>query len=91
MPLANFTRLAQEQPLRVLLVNAGAADTLTWSGLVQPLRLAAKLLGADRLQIDTVTPAAFDVPSSAPGSAPAPASARSMKPRPRTSPPTGAR
>jgi transcriptional regulator GlxA family with amidase domain len=66
MPLANFTRLAQEQPLRVLLVNAGAADTLTWAGLAQPLRLAASLLGPSRLQVDVRTPDSLaDAPASA--------------------------
>ena len=45
MPQAELSRLAQERPLRVLLVHAGEPDALTWSGLVQPLRLAAKVLG----------------------------------------------
>lgn len=56
MSFATLSRLAQEQPLRVLLVNAGEADTLTWAGLVQPLRLAARIK-APHLQLDTVTPA----------------------------------
>ena len=75
MSLDNFTRLAQEQPLRVLLVNAGDADTLTWSGLVQPLRLAARLLGPGRLQLEVCTPASLDgaSPASAPASAREPA------------------
>lgn len=52
MPLADLARLAHEQPLRVLLVHAGEPASLTWSGLYQPLRLAAKLLGPERLHVD---------------------------------------
>jgi transcriptional regulator GlxA family with amidase domain len=52
MPLADLACLAQEKPLRVLLINAGEPDSLTWSGLYQPLRLAAKLLGPERLHVD---------------------------------------
>jgi transcriptional regulator GlxA family with amidase domain len=52
MQHAELSRLAQESPLRVLLVNAGEPDTLTWSGLVQPLRLAARLLGPERLHVE---------------------------------------
>ena len=40
MQPVDLSRLAQERPLRVLLVNAGEPDALTWSALVQPLRLA---------------------------------------------------
>jgi transcriptional regulator GlxA family with amidase domain len=59
MPLAKLARLAQEKPLRVLLINAGDADTLTWAGLHQPLKLAAKLLGPERLHVDVRTPDKF--------------------------------
>jgi transcriptional regulator GlxA family with amidase domain len=52
MQHAELSRLAQESPLRVLLVHAGEPDTLTWSGLAQPLRLAARLLGPGRLHVD---------------------------------------
>ncbi|CAN7612499.1 helix-turn-helix domain-containing protein [Pseudoduganella sp. LjRoot289] len=55
MPFANLSRLSQEQPLRVLLVNAGEADCLTWAGLVQPLRLAARSVGP-RFQLDVRSP-----------------------------------
>jgi transcriptional regulator GlxA family with amidase domain len=55
----DLTRLAREAPLRVLLVNAGEPDTLTWSGLVQPLRLAAKVLGPQRLHVDVRSPDKF--------------------------------
>jgi transcriptional regulator GlxA family with amidase domain len=56
MQHADLSSLAQEMPLRVLLVNAGEADTLTWSGLSQPLRLAAGILGPQRLQVDLRSP-----------------------------------
>jgi transcriptional regulator GlxA family with amidase domain len=56
---ADLSRLAQEAPLRVLLLNAGEPDSLTWSGLVQPLRLAAKVLGPDRLHVDVRSPDKF--------------------------------
>jgi transcriptional regulator GlxA family with amidase domain len=59
MPLAKLARLAQETPLRVLLINAGEPDTLTWAGLYQPLRLAAKLLGPGRLHVDARSPDKF--------------------------------
>ena len=55
MPFSPLSRLSQEQPLRVLLVNAGEADTLTWAGLVQPLRLAARSVGP-QFQLDIRTP-----------------------------------
>jgi transcriptional regulator GlxA family with amidase domain len=57
MSFANLSVLAQQRPLRVLLVNAGEADAITWAGLVQPLRLAAATLGRDVLQLQTMTPA----------------------------------
>ena len=59
MPLAKLASLAQEKPLRVLLINAGEADTLTWAGLHQPLKLAAKLLGPECLHVDVRTPDKF--------------------------------
>ena len=55
MPLAKLARLAHEQPLRVLLLNAGEPDSLTWAGLYQPLRLAAKFVGPQRLHVDVRT------------------------------------
>jgi transcriptional regulator GlxA family with amidase domain len=64
MPPADLPRMAQlavEKPLRVLLVGAGEADSLTWSGLFQPLRLAARLLGPERLRVDVSSPDAFAV------------------------------
>jgi transcriptional regulator GlxA family with amidase domain len=64
MPPADFARLAQlavEKPLRVLLVNGGKPDSLTWSGLFQPLRLAARMLGPERLQVDVSSPDMFAI------------------------------
>jgi len=55
MSFANLSHLSQEQPLRVLLVNAGEADTLTWAGLIQPLRLAARIKPR-QLALDVCTP-----------------------------------
>jgi transcriptional regulator GlxA family with amidase domain len=57
--LAPLAQLAHESPLRILLLNAGEPDSLTWSGLMQPLRLAAKLVGPDRLHVDVRTPDKF--------------------------------
>jgi transcriptional regulator GlxA family with amidase domain len=59
MQPTELSRLAQEAPLRVLLVNAGEPDSLTWSGLVQPLRLAAKMVGPQRLIVDVRSPDKF--------------------------------
>ncbi len=59
MSHAELSSLAQEAPLRVLLVNAGEPDSLTWSGIVQPLRLAAKMVGPQRLIVDVRTPDKF--------------------------------
>jgi transcriptional regulator GlxA family with amidase domain len=57
MSFANLSSLARQQPLRLLLINAGEADAISWAGLVQPLRLAAAQLGRDVLQLETMTPA----------------------------------
>ncbi|MES2296807.1 MAG: helix-turn-helix domain-containing protein [Pseudomonadota bacterium] len=59
MPFSNLARLAQEKPLRVLLINAGEPDALTWAGLYQPLRLAAKFVGPERLHVDVRSPEKF--------------------------------
>ncbi|MFD2367130.1 GlxA family transcriptional regulator [Pseudoduganella sp. GCM10020061] len=59
MPFEDLARLAQEKPLRVLLIHAGEPDALTWSGLYQPLRLAAKILGPERLHVDVRHPDKF--------------------------------
>ena len=55
MPLTALSELGREAPLRVLLIHAGSELTLTFAGLVQPLRLAARELGPERLQLDLVT------------------------------------
>ncbi|MHA4868317.1 GlxA family transcriptional regulator [Duganella sp. PWIR1] len=57
MSFDTLSSLARQQPLRLLLVNAGEADAITWAGLVQPLRLAASALGRDVLQLEIMTPA----------------------------------
>ncbi|MET0319264.1 MAG: helix-turn-helix domain-containing protein [Duganella sp.] len=57
MSFANLSGLARQKPLRLLLVNAGEADAITWAGLVQPLRMAAAILGRDAFQLETMTPA----------------------------------
>jgi len=59
MQPAELSSLAREAPLRVLLVNAGEPDSLTWSGIVQPLRLAAKMVGPERLIVDVRSPDKF--------------------------------
>jgi transcriptional regulator GlxA family with amidase domain len=59
MQQAELSSLAREAPLRVLLVNAGEPDSLTWSGIVQPLRLAAKMVGPERLIVDVRSPDKF--------------------------------
>lgn len=59
MQHAELSLLAREAPLRVLLVNAGEPDSLTWSGIVQPLRLAAKMVGPQRLIVDVRSPDKF--------------------------------
>ena len=57
MSFDTLSSLARQRPLRLLLVNAGEADAITWAGLVQPLRLAAAALGREVLQLETMTPA----------------------------------
>jgi transcriptional regulator GlxA family with amidase domain len=59
MQPAELSSLAREAPLRVLLVNAGEPDSMTWSGIVQPLRLAAKMVGPERLMVDVRSPDKF--------------------------------
>lgn len=56
MSFDQLSRLTQVQPLRVLLVNAGEPDNLAWSGLVQPLRLAQRILNG-AFQLDVLAPA----------------------------------
>ena len=56
MCLFNLSRIGLDKPLRLLLVHAGDAESITWAGLVQPLRLCARALGPDALQLDVRTP-----------------------------------
>lgn len=56
MSFANLSRIGRDKPLRLLLIQAGDAESMTWAGLVQPLRLCARALGADALQLDILTP-----------------------------------
>ncbi|MCG2586672.1 GlxA family transcriptional regulator [Massilia sp. TS11] len=59
MPFSHLASLAHESPLRLLLINAGEPDALSWAGLLQPLRLAAKFAGPQRLMVDVRTPDKF--------------------------------
>ena len=45
--------------MRILLLNAGEPDALTWSGLYQPLKLAARIVGPGRLLVDVRSPDNF--------------------------------
>ncbi|WP_317204875.1 GlxA family transcriptional regulator [Janthinobacterium sp.] len=56
MSFANLCRVGLDKPLRILLINAGEADAITWAGLVQPLRLCAAALGPQMLQLDVRAP-----------------------------------
>ena len=60
MPFTDLSRIGLDKPLRILLINAGETDTLTWAGLVQPLRLCASQLGPETLRLDIRTPAQLD-------------------------------
>ena len=57
MSFANLSRIGRDKPLRLLLIHAGNAESMTWAGLVQPLRLCERALGPGALQLDIVTPA----------------------------------
>jgi transcriptional regulator GlxA family with amidase domain len=52
MPFSSLASLGQEAPLRILLVDAGKGVSIALAGVVQPWRMAAKLLGPERLQVD---------------------------------------
>lgn len=54
MPFSRLASLAQEAPLRILLVDAGRGLSLSLAGLAQPLHMASRLLGQEQLQIDLV-------------------------------------
>jgi transcriptional regulator GlxA family with amidase domain len=55
MSFSSISSLGQEAPLRILLVDAGKGVSITLAGLLQPLQLAARILGPGRLQLDVVT------------------------------------
>lgn len=54
MSFSDLSSLAQEAPLRILLIAAGEPLSLSVAGLAQPLRLAAGKLGAGRLHVEVV-------------------------------------
>lgn len=54
MPFSTLSSLGQETPLRILLVDAGRGVSISLAGVLQPLQLASRLLGADKLQVDVV-------------------------------------
>lgn len=54
MSFSSLSSLGQEAPLRILLVDAGKGVSITLAGLLQPLQLAARILGPGRLQLDVV-------------------------------------
>jgi transcriptional regulator GlxA family with amidase domain len=54
---SNVSSLASHAPLRILLIRLGDDDaSITFAGLAQPLRLAAKLLGPQRLIVESMSP-----------------------------------
>lgn len=55
MPFSNLASLGRETPLRIRLIHADGDLSVTLAGLVQPLRLAARSLGAEKLQIDLMS------------------------------------
>ncbi|HEY0845903.1 MAG TPA: helix-turn-helix domain-containing protein [Noviherbaspirillum sp.] len=54
MPLSSLVHLAREAPLRILLVDAGKGISISLAGVAQPLQLAARLLGPERLRLETI-------------------------------------
>lgn len=54
MSFFSIASLGQEAPLRILLVDACGGVSLSLAGVLQPLRLAAGMLGPQRLQLDVV-------------------------------------
>lgn len=54
MPFSSLSSLSQETPLRILLVDAGEGISISLAGVLQPLQLASRLLGAGRLQVDVM-------------------------------------
>lgn len=54
MPFSSLASLSREAPLRILLVDAGNGMSISLAGVMQPLQLAARLLGVERLQIEVL-------------------------------------
>ncbi len=54
MPFSALQKLEREAPLRILLVDAAGTLSLSMAGLLEPLRLTARLLGPERLQVDVI-------------------------------------
>jgi AraC family transcriptional regulator, L-arginine-responsive activator len=63
----SLTSLAREAPLRLLVVDAGSGLSISIAGLVQPLQIAARLLGPERLIVEVLGLADFLAPESGPG------------------------
>ena len=51
MPFSSLSRLGLESPLRIQVLCAGDDASIAFAGLVQPLRLAEKLLGPARISM----------------------------------------
>lgn len=56
MPFASLSSLAQNLPLRILVIAVGGQHSITLAGLVQPLQLAARELGATQFQLEVLAP-----------------------------------
>ena len=63
MSFAGLSSLAVHLPLRVAIVAAGAPHSITLAGLVQPLQLAAQILGPTHLQVALLAPQAVVPPA----------------------------
>ena len=55
MPFASLSSLARNTPLRILIVDAAQAYSLTLSGLVHPLQAASGILGPALLSVEVVS------------------------------------
>ncbi len=52
MSFSSLSTIGQQAPLRILLVDAGNGLSITLAGIVQPLQLAARMLGPQRVQVE---------------------------------------
>jgi transcriptional regulator GlxA family with amidase domain len=55
MPFSTLSSLGREAPLRIVLINACDDVSITMAGLAHPLRLAAKILGPEQLQVAVIS------------------------------------